>query len=447
MPVNWSDRRSRLRALHVMAKPIGPICNLDCSYCFYLDKTRLYPDHRRWAMDDAVLEEFIRQYIDVQEAPEVNFAWQGGEPTLLGVRYFQRVVELQQRHARGKRITNALQTNGTLLDDAWCRFLYENAFLVGISIDGPRELHDAYRKDKQGRPTFDRVMQSIERLQRHHVEFNILTVVNRLNGQQPLEVYRFFRRIGARYLQFIPLVERLPDAEAEASDLPEPHALAGPATSSVQSVHEARVTDWSVEPEQYGAFLCAIYDEWIKRDVGTIFVQAFDVALGIWAGNPASLCVFAETCGASLAMEHNGDIYACDHYVYPEYRLGNLMSTSMIDLADSEQQRLFGSAKRDRLPDCCRRCPVLFACRGECPKHRFMSSPDGEDGLNYLCPSYKRFFTHIDPTMRDMVRLLERGRAPAEIMSSVQRLPAPGRNDPCRCGSGRKYKRCCGAIS
>jgi len=433
-----------------MTKPIGPVCNLDCAYCFYLDKKALYPGNRRWAMTDELLELYIRQYIEAQEVPEVNFAWQGGEPSLLGVRFFQKAVDLQRKYARGKRITNAFQTNGTLLDDEWCRFLHDNEFLVGLSLDGPREMHDTFRRDKRGRPTFDAVMHAVELMQRHGVEFNILTVVNRVNARHPLELYRFFKSIGARFLQFIPLVERLPDDEPLKPDgtVGRKHALAGPPAMVDEPDASVRVAPWSVEPEQFGRFLCDIYDEWIRADVGIVFVQAFDTALGIWAGYPASLCVFAETCGQSIVVEHNGDVYACDHFVYPEYRLGNLRTSTIRDMVWLPQQRAFGEAKREALPDYCRRCDVLFACRGECPKHRFQPTPDGQAGLSYLCPSYKRFFTHIRPTMEIMTELLKQQRAPAEIMCMLaQRRELArnvGRNDPCPCGSGRKFKHCCG---
>ncbi|MBM3492886.1 MAG: anaerobic sulfatase maturase [Armatimonadetes bacterium] len=448
--------RSSPLAFHVMTKPIGPICNLDCHYCFYLQKEDLYPGNRRWAMSDEVLERYIRDYIEAQEVPEVNFAWQGGEPTLLGVRFFRKVVELQRKHARGKRISNAMQTNGTLLDDEWCRFLHEHEFLVGLSLDGPRELHDAYRRDKRDRPSFDNVMRGLDLMQKHRVEFNTLTVVNRLNSHQPLEVYRFLKQAGSRFIQFIPLVERLPDERSAGVPPATDHRLAGPPDPTSTSSGIPRVTPWSVEPEQFGVFLCAIYDEWVRRDVSRIFVQLFDAALGIWAGAGASLCVLAETCGRGMAIEHNGDLYACDHYVYPEHRLGNVMETSAKQMALSPQQTAFGDAKRDTLPAFCRTCDVLFACGGECPKHRFAVTPDGEQGLNYLCPSYKRFFAHVDRDMRLMTQLLAAERAPAEIMqmyaSSSQpsglspRFPTQrtiGRNDPCPCGSGRKYKHCC----
>ncbi len=430
-----------------MTKPIGPICNLDCSYCFYLEKeailTRNAPGQPAWQMPDDILESYIRQYIEQQDVPEISFAWQGGEPTLLGVRFFQRVVELQNKHAGGKTIQNALQTNGTLLTDEWGDFLRENQFLVGLSIDGPRELHDIYRVDKQGEPTFDRVMQGLQVLKKHGVEFNTLTVVNRKNGDHPLEVYRFLKQIGSQYHQFIPLVERQLPQKPEAGELIKVQ-LAPPPRRELADL-ASPVTDWSVGSEQYGHFLTSIFDEWVRRDVGKTFVQAFDVALGIWAGAGYALCVFAPTCGSALALEHNGDLYSCDHFVYPEYFLGNIQNRSIRSMVTSDQQRKFGMDKQDTLPKYCKACDVKFACNGECPKHRFLLTPDGEPGLNYLCAGYKHFFTYIKPYMETMTRLLNAHRAPAEIMT-ILNSPArreAGRNELCPCGSGRKYKHCC----
>ena len=439
---------SRPSAFHVMTKPIGPICNLDCTYCFYLEKEDLYrserPAHPSWRMPDDVLETYIRQYIESQDRPEIDFAWQGGEPTLLGVGFFERVVELQARHAAGKVVRNAFQTNGTLLDDAWGEFLARNGFLVGLSIDGPRELHDRYRVDKQGGATFDRVLRGVRTLQRHGVEFNTLTVVNRANSTRPLAVYRFLKEIGSRFLQFIPLVERAAIAPIETRDGLIQLGLASPPKAG-----EARspVTEWSVRSEDYGTFLCTIFDEWVRKDVGSVFVQTFDVALGNWVGAGPTLCVFAPTCGDALAMEHNGDVYSCDHYVYPEHRLGNVRDTPLADMVASPRQRAFGAAKSESLPKACRECDVRFACHGECPKHRFLRAPDGEFGLNYLCAGYLKFFRHVDPYMRAMGELLRQGRAPAEIMALIAAQEAAkrsvGRNEPCPCGSGRKFKACC----
>ncbi len=429
-------------SFHVMSKPTGPICNLDCSYCFYLEKEGLYTAHERWAMSEPVLESYIGQYIEAQPGDTVNFAWQGGEPTLLGVEFFRKAFELQQKYANGKRIQNALQTNGILLDDEWCEFLAEQHVLVGVSIDGPRALHDAYRVDKGGNGTFARVLRGIECLKKHDVEFNTLTTVHRGNEGHPMEVYRFLKEIGSRYLQFIPIVERKA-AQPAVDGL----VLIQPTFEGV-----AEVTAWSVNAQQYGRFLCAIYDEWVSRDVGRVFVQHFDVALESWLGMNASICIFRETCGAALALEHNGDLYSCDHFVYPEHKLGNVLEQSMEEMAGSAQQRQFGEHKAASLPKMCRECPVRFACHGECPKHRFLRTPDGEYGLNYLCDGYKLFFHHIDETMRFMAAELKGGRPPANVMRYVaakQRAADgkshAGRNDPCECGSGRKRKHCCGA--
>jgi uncharacterized protein len=397
------------QGFHIMTKPIGPICNLDCKYCFYLEKENLYPNTRNWAMSSETLDRYIRQYIGAQPSGEVHFAWQGGEPTLLGVDFFRKVVELQQRYAGGKAIHNSLQTNGTLIDDEWGDFLAAHSFLVGVSIDGPRELHNYYRVDKGNAPTFDRVMRGIARLKKHKVEFNTLTVVNRHNSSYPLEVYRFLKESGSGFMQFIPIVER------KASE-PDPDGLVLIQPSFGKG---AEVTDWSVEPLAYGTFLARIFDEWVKRDVGRVFVQMFDVALESWLGMEASLCVFRRTCGSALAMEHTGDVYSCDHFVYPENKLGNITQTALEQLVSSSQQKAFGNNKLDSLPRMCRECEVRFACNGECPKHRFLTTPDGESGLNYLCAGYKYFFKHIDPYMKFMAAELRAGRAPANIMQIV----------------------------
>ena len=396
---------------HIMTKPIGPICNLDCKYCFYLEKEKLYPGTKNWQMSAEVLERYIREYIAAQPGDEVHFAWQGGEPTLLGVEFFRTVIELQQRYSDGKAIHNALQTNGVLIDDAWGEFLAEHGFLVGVSIDGPRELHDCYRVDKGQAPTFDRVMRGIAKLKRHKVDFNTLTVVHRKNSEQPLEVYRFLKETGSGFIQFIPIVERKA-ANVDDDGL----VLIKPSFESA-----AEVTEWSVEPEAYGRFLSRIFDEWVKKDVGRTFVQLFDVALESWMGMEASLCVFRKTCGSALAMEQTGDLYSCDHYVYPENKLGNIMETALEKLVDSPEQKAFGQAKLEALPKMCRSCEVRFACNGECPKHRFLTTPEGEPGLNYLCAGYKHFFKHIDPYMQFMAGELRGGRPPANIMRFLGR--------------------------
>jgi len=438
--MNDATRRD-LRSFHVLMKPAGPLCNLNCKYCFYLEKIRLYPSAPRRGMSDDVLESYVRQYIQAQDAPAVDFAWQGGEPTLLGVEFFRKAVGLQKKYAYGKQINNSLQTNGTLLDDAWCGFLAEERFLVGLSIDGPRDLHDRYRVDRGGAPTFDRVMRGLRCLQKHHVEFNTLTCVQKDNSRRPHDVYRFLKDIGSRFMQFIPVVERVACAAPPS----------GLALVSPSSPLEAQVTEWSVEPLRFGRFLCDIFDEWVRRDVGRYYVQIFDVALESWLRMEPALCIFREACGDAAALEHNGDLYSCDHYVFPENCLGNILEIPLAAMMISPAQRRFGSAKRDSLPGCCRECAVRFACNGECPKHRFLQTPDGAGGLNYLCAGYKVFFKHIDPYMRFMADEVRHRRAPANVMAlSRQKEPAgpvparPGRNQPCPCGSGRKSKKCCG---
>ncbi len=409
---------------HLMTKPIGPICNLECTYCFYLEKENLFEKNERWRMSDETLERYVKAYIQAQPGEEVNFAWQGGEPTLLGVGFFRKAVAWQKQYAGGKRISNAFQTNGTLLDDEWAQFLAENQFLVGISIDGPPELHNTYRVDKRGQDSYAKVMRGLECLKRHKVEFNTLTVVNRANSQHPLEVYKFLRNIGSTYLQFIPLVERQADVVAHklGLDLAAPPDLDQARRLDGSSEGETpKVTDWSVRPQDYGSFLIRIFDRWITRDVGRTYVQQFDTALAKWLGAPGGVCHFSETCGRALAIEHDGNVYACDHFVYPHYRLGNFLEDDLASMADSPQMRKFGEDKRDSLPRYCRECTYLFACNGECPKHRFETTPDGEPGLNYLCAAYKRFFAHVDPAMRVMAQLYRQGQPPAAIMNLLKR--------------------------
>jgi uncharacterized protein len=411
---------------HLMLKPAGSACNLDCAYCFYLEKEKLYDRGTRFRMTDETLDRFVRTYIESQPADApVTFAWQGGEPTLMGLAFYRRAVALQKTYGAGRVIENAFQTNGTLLDDDWGAFLKENNFLVGISIDGPRAIHDRYRLSKGGQPTWDAVMRGIEILKKHRVEFNTLTCVTRESAQKPLEIYRFLRGIGSTFLQFIPIVERRPDTRATDWNL----SLAAPPNPTCHLISDKpswpaasddpRVTPWSVRSGDFGRFLSTIFDRWVKHDVGRIHVQLFDVALGKWLGLPGGLCIHAETCGRALAVEHNGDMYSCDHYVYPDHRLGNLMTGSLPVLVDSDRQRSFGLAKRNTLPRQCRECPVLFACNGGCPKQRFARTADGEPGLHYLCDSYRTFFTHIDEPMRLMARLYKSGRAPAEIMDML----------------------------
>lgn len=441
--------------VHVMTKPIGPICNLDCEYCYYLHKEELYPRGERWRMADDTLREYVRQYIVAQpkSVSEITFAWQGGEPTLLGLEFFRRVVAYQQEVAPPRtRIVNTLQTNGVLLDDEWCQFFCEHNFLIGLSIDGPAELHDRYRYDKQGEGTFAAVLAALKLLQRHEVEYNVLVVVNRVNGDHGRKVYTYLRDNGVRFLQFIPIVERRGVGVHAEAELPTVEDTGNP--------WQDRVSSRSVAPEQFGDFLIAVFDEWVRRDVGRVFVQIFDQALAAWSGHEPSLCVFRRQCGGALAMEHNGDLYSCDHFVEPDFRLGNIHELPILDLASSDAQQKFGEAKETTLPQYCRECEVRFMCNGECPKNRFIETPTGEEGLNYLCAGYRKFFNHIGPVMERMAEELRHGRSPAGVMheqrskSTSKRTPsgrAPrttsvasvGRNDPCPCGSGRKYKKCC----
>jgi uncharacterized protein len=376
--------------LYVMLKPVGSRCNLHCRYCYYLEKSRLYPNQE--PLSEELLETFIQQYIESQTMPQVLFTWHGGEPLLRPLAFYRRALELQQRYARGRQIDNCLQTNGTLLTDEWCEFLRENRFLVGISIDGPQIFHDAYRCH-----SFEKVMQGIRLLQKHHVEWNAMATVNRLNADYPTEFYRFFKEIGCQYLQFTPVVER--------NDTSFPYEQAG-----------AEVTDSSVTPEQWGRFLCGVYDEWVKEDVGRIFVQLFDATLANWAGEPPGICSMSPTCGRAAAMEANGDVYSCDHFVFPEYRLGNIRRQSLTSMLYGERQQQFGCNKSATLPRQCRECRFLFACHGECPKNRFMTDKYGEPGLNYLCQGYRQFFTHVAADMDFMKGELDAGRSPANVM-------------------------------
>lgn len=432
-------------AFHVMAKPTGAVCNLDCEYCFFLSKELLYPGSR-FRMAEDLQEAYVRQLLEAHaRAPEVVVTWQGGEPTLMGLDFFRRSIELERRYARpGQRILNALQTNGTLLDDDWGRFLKEHDFLVGISIDGPRELHDAYRVDKGGRPTFDRVIRGLDVLQLHRVDWNVLTTIHAVNGDSGGQVYRFLRDdLGATFVQFIPIVERATPETLPVADAGWGSGVHGrPLYTQTGSL----VTHRSVRPEQYGRFLIDVFEEWVRSDIGTVYVQMFDTALANWSGEPGAMCVHAETCGQQLALEHTGDLYSCDHYVEPGYRLGNIKDRHLLELVALPQQQAFGQAKRDTLTQYCLDCDVRFACHGGCPKDRFATSPDGEPGLHYLCPGYQAFFRHVRRPMEAMARLLHQGRAPAELMNAYATEDARrGRNDACTCGSGRKWKRCHGA--
>ncbi|MBN1202258.1 MAG: anaerobic sulfatase maturase [Anaerolineae bacterium] len=430
--MNDTIRSHSPRAFHIMVKPSGAVCNLDCKYCYFLSKERLYPGSA-FRMPDDVLEDFTRQYIAAQRVPVVTFGWQGGEPTLMGVDFFRKAVEYQEQYRRsGMRMVNTLQTNGTLLDDEWCAFFREHNFLIGVSIDGPPTLHDAYRVDKGGHPTLDRVLAGVNLLKKHGVEFNTLTTVHAANVDHPLAVYRFLRdQVESRFMQFIPIIERDNDTGYQEGE---------------------QLTDRSVTGEQYGRFLIDIFDEWVYRDVAHVSVQLFEVALAAWLGRRPGLCVFEKTCGAAMVLEHNGDLYTCDHFVEPRCFLGNIAETPLADLAGSEQQQQFGHAKRDTLPRMCRECEVRFVCNGGCPKNRVLHTPEGEPGLNALCAGYKAFFTHIDRPMQLMANMLRAEQSPADIMLFLaqeqveleRQFKMVGRNDPCPCGSGLKFKHCHG---
>lgn len=450
------------RPFHLLAKPTGATCNLDCEYCFFLSKEMLYPGSR-FRMADDLLETYIRQLIEAHAGmPAVNVAWQGGEPTMMGVDFFRRAHAYVDRYRTpGMEVAYSIQTNGTLIDDELAALFREHDYLVGISIDGPPDMHDAYRVDRGGKPTSERVLRGLATLRRHGVEFNTLTTLHRANADHPLEVYRYLRdELGSRFIQFIPIIERLP---APRIDVPLEDIGLAPGLAREAPWRSWRdrplyrqagdlVTDRSITPDQYGRFLIDVFEEWVRRDIGSVYVQMFDVALASWHGEPTGLCVFEPTCGGALAMEHNGDVYSCDHFVEEGYRLGNITKTSLGELVASEPQRRFGLAKLETLPQYCLDCDVRFACHGACPKDRFIRTPDGEPGLNYLCAGYKAFFHHVDGPMRAMSTLLREGRAPAELMEVYRRgdeelrvaVARAGRNDPCPCGSGRKTKTCHG---
>ena len=443
--VKQHDQYFSSQAFHLLAKPTGAVCNLDCEYCFFLSKEMLYPGSR-FRMADDLLEQYIRQLIEAHaHSPLVTIAWQGGEPTLMGLDFFRRSVELTRQYLRrGQRAEHTIQTNGTLLDDEWAAFFKANDFLVGVSIDGPRELHDRYRVNKGGKGSFDDVMRGLDHLRDAEVEWNALTTIHAANADHGAEVYRCLRdECGARFIQLIPIIERVAEAKGDENGTV-------PWTSWRDRplyVQEGDgVSGRSVTAAQYGRFLIDVFEEWVRRDVGTVFVQMFDVALANWVGEPPSLCIHSETCGLALALEHTGDLYSCDHFVEPKYRLGNIRETPMLELVASQRQRRFGLDKRDLLPNYCLECDVRFACNGGCPKDRFISTPDGEPGLNYLCAGYKDFFHHVDRPMRFMSEQLRRGEAPSEIMKIYAQEDARrGRNQRCTCGSGLKWKQCHGA--
>lgn len=399
-------------AFHLLAKPTGAVCNLDCAYCFFLSKEMLYPGSR-FRMADEMLETYVRQLVEAHAgAPVVEVAWQGGEPTLMGLPFFRRAVELVDRYLHpGQSAVYTIQTNGTKLDAEWAAYFREHEVLVGISIDGPRQIHDAFRVTKGGRGSFDQVMRGLGHLREGGVEFNVLTTVHATNEQRGREVYRFLRdECGARFMQFIPIIERVSGAA-------DPEAPRSSWRDRPLYLQEGDgVTARSVTAEGYGRFLVDVFEEWVRRDVGEVYVQMFDTTLANWVGETPGMCVHCETCGLALALEHTGDVYSCDHFVEPSYLLGNITEHHLLELVASEQQRAFGRAKADALPRYCRECDVRFACHGGCPKDRFTTTPDGEPGLNYLCPSFKRFFGHVAAPMKEMAELLARGRAPSEIV-------------------------------
>lgn len=398
-----------------MAKPNGPLCNLACDYCFYTEKHSLFPDGEKYRMPDKVLRTYIAKYISAQPTPEVEFVWQGGEPALLGIEFFQKVLEMQKPFAGGKRITNVLQSNGTLINDEWCRFLKEHNFLIGISLDGPQNIHDRYRKDHLGKSTFNRVMKGVDLLRKHGVEFNVMACVAGETARRPLEVYHFFKNEGIEFIQFSPVVERKPD---ELS-LRRGFRLGQPPFPDREET-DAGVMPWSVEPEPYGDFLTAVFDEWVRNDVGRIFVMNFEWALNAWMGNASPVCVFAKQCGHSIVIEHNGDVYACDHHVYPEYRLGNILDDDPWNMISRSIAAGFGTRKETALPGCCRECDVLVLCRGGCPKHRFTKTGNDEPGLNYLCPGYKKFFNYSKKYLKVFRQLLEHNIPASRIMDAVK---------------------------
>ena len=397
------------RPLYVMLKPAGALCNLACDYCYYLEKAKLYQDNPKHVMSDELLEKFIEEYINSQTSPNVLFTWHGGETLMRPLAFYQKALELQKKYAKGRQIDNCLQTNGTLLTDEWCRFLHDNGWLVGISIDGPQEFHDEYRKNKLGRPSFVKVMQGINLLKKHNVEWNAMAVVNDYNADYPLEFYHFFKELDCHYIQFAPIVERLA-----------PHAD-GRHLAAVDEDSKEGLADFSVTPRQWGNFLCTIFDEWVRHDVGNYYIQLFDSTLANWVGEQPGVCTLAKTCGHAGVMEFNGDVYSCDHFVFPQYKLGNIYSKTLVEMMYGERQQKFGLAKRDSLPTQCKECPYLFACNGECPKNRFCKTKDGEPGLNYLCQGYYRFFDHVAPYMDFMKRELQAKRAPANVMEAIRK--------------------------
>lgn len=396
------------KPLYVMLKPAGSHCNLACKYCYYLEKNKLYPTAQRHLMSDEMLEQFTREYIEAQTMNQVLFTWHGGEPLLRSIDFYRKALSLQQKYAGGRRIDNVIQTNGTLLTDEWCEFFAQNHWLVGISIDGPQPDHDHYRLTAAGKPSWKKVMQGIKLLKKHGVEWNAMAVVNAYNANHPLEFYRFFKENGCQFLQFTPIVERLTRHED------------GRTLASLADKDEISLSEASVAPEQWGYFLCAIFDEWVRKDVGKIFVEIFDCTLANWMGISPGICAYSKECGHAGVMEHNGDVYSCDHFVFPEYKLGNIRDHSLIDMLYGEQQQEFSRLKHSSLPRQCKECDMEFACHGECPKNRFMKDKYGDSGLNYLCPGYYHYYQHVAPYMDYMKQELMSQRPPSNIMKVVQ---------------------------
>lgn len=395
------------KPLYVMLKPAGAHCNLACKYCYYLEKNKLYPTAQRHLMSDEILEQFTREYIEAQTMNQVLFTWHGGEPLLRSIDFYRKALSLQQKYAGGRRIDNVIQTNGTLLTDEWCEFFAQNHWLVGISIDGPQPDHDHYRLTAAGKPSWKKVMQGIKLLKKHGVEWNAMAVVNAYNANHPLEFYRFFKENGCQFLQFTPIVERLTRHED------------GRTLASLADKDEISLSEASVAPEQWGYFLCAIFDEWVRKDVGKIFVEIFDCTLANWMGISPGICAYSKECGHAGVMEHNGDVYSCDHFVFPEYKLGNIRDHSLIDMLYGEQQQEFSRLKHSSLPRQCKECDMEFACHGECPKNRFMKDKYGDSGLNYLCPGYYHYYQHVAPYMDYMKQELMAQRPPSNIMKVV----------------------------
>ena len=396
------------KPLYVMLKPAGAHCNLACKYCYYLEKNNLYQNSHRHLMTDEMLEQFTREYIEAQTMPQVLFTWHGGEPLMRSIDFYKKALALQKKYAHGKQIDNVIQTNGTLLTDEWCEFFAQNHWLVGISIDGPQEYHDHYRVTPAGKPSWEKVMQGISLLKKHRVEWNAMAVVNAYNAEHPLEFYHFFRDNGCQYLQFTPIVERLTEHED------------GRTLASLADDREIPLTDASVTPQQWGNFLCTIFDDWVRHDVGKTFVEIFDCTLANWMGVLPGICAYSKECGHAGVMEHNGDVYSCDHFVFPEYKLGNIREQSLIDMLYGEKQQAFSRLKHTSLPRQCKECDMEFACHGECPKNRFEKDKYGEPGLNYLCQGYYQYYSHVAPYMDFMKRELLAQRPPANIMNVLK---------------------------